>query len=56
MKLAKGLGVEFAFPSQTVMIEEFPEKKAANMKYETAPEKMDRVLQDVLKDFGAGLK
>ena len=36
VKLASTLGVEFAFPSTTVMIEQFPEKKSISMDYATS--------------------
>ena len=36
VKLASTLGVEFAFPSTTMMIEQFPEKKSISMDYTTS--------------------
>lgn len=43
VKLAKVLGIDFAFPSTTVMIEQFPEKKAFSMNYQ------DNVDQDSIE-------
>ena len=51
VKLAKALGVEFAFPSQTVMIEQFPDKNAVDMKYEVADEKINTSISAVLDAF-----
>ena len=34
VKLAKILGIEFAFPSTTLLIEQFPEKKSITMNYQ----------------------
>lgn len=51
VKLAKALGVDFAFPSTTVMIEQFPEKKSLALKYSTDPKRIDEALTQVLEDF-----
>ena len=51
VKLAKGLGVDFAFPSTTVMIEQFPEKKGFDMAYKTDPKDLDNIIKKVIKDF-----
>jgi MscS family membrane protein len=51
VKLAKALGVDFAFPSQTLMIEQFPEKKATDMQYEVAEEKINAAMASVLDAF-----
>jgi MscS family membrane protein len=56
VKLAKALGVDFAFPSQTVMIEQFPEKNSLDMKYEISKDKMDISISEVLEDFKNGFK
>jgi len=45
VKLAKGLGVDFAFPSTTVMIEQFPEKKGFDMAYKTNPEDFNKTIK-----------
>jgi MscS family membrane protein len=51
IKLAKELGVEFAFPSTTVTIEQFPEKKALSLKYNTDQEKIDATIAKIVADF-----
>ncbi|NIJ44164.1 MscS family membrane protein [Wenyingzhuangia heitensis] len=51
LKLASDLGVDFAFPSQTVMIEQFPEKKELNGSYETNAEKINQILKDIENGF-----
>ncbi|WP_343328953.1 mechanosensitive ion channel family protein [Polaribacter staleyi] len=51
VKLAKELGVDFAFPSTTVTIEQFPDKKGLNPKYNTDKERIDTVIATVLSDF-----
>lgn len=51
VKLAKGLGVDFAFPSTTVMIEQFPEKKGFDMAYKTKPEDLNKTIKKVIEDF-----
>lgn len=51
VRFANEIGVGFAFPSQTVMIEEFPEKKSLDLSYEISSDKADKVLKNVLKDF-----
>ncbi len=51
VKLAKELGVDFAFPSTTVTIEQFPEKKSFDLKYNTDKEKVDVSIAKVLEEF-----
>ena len=51
VKLAKELGVEFAFPSQTLMIEDFPEKQALDLKYDTDLVRTDKVIQEAVASF-----
>jgi MscS family membrane protein len=51
VRLAKALGVEFAFPSSTLIIEQFPEKKGVDLKYNTNKKVIDKAIQDSLKDF-----
>jgi len=51
VKLAKALGVEFAFPSSTVIIEQFPEKNGVQIKYETDEKVIQRSINSVMKDF-----
>ncbi|WP_405608948.1 mechanosensitive ion channel family protein [Polaribacter sp. Asnod1-A03] len=51
VKLAKELGVDFAFPSTTVTIEQFPEKKGLEPKYNTEQARIDAVITKVISDF-----
>ena len=51
VKLAKGLGVDFAFPSTTVTIEQFPEKKGISLKYDVNSERIDTVIKKVVTNF-----
>lgn len=51
IKLAKGLGVEFAFPSTTVTIEQFPEKKSVDLKYDINQDKIDATILKAIEDF-----
>ncbi|MEO9572204.1 MAG: mechanosensitive ion channel family protein [Polaribacter sp.] len=54
VKLAKELGVDFAFPSTTVTIEQFPEKQGISLKYNTNKERTDAVIANVISDFNKG--
>ena len=51
VKLAKELGVDFAFPSTTVTIEQFPEKEGISIKYDINKERTDAVITKVVNDF-----
>lgn len=51
VKLAKALGVEFAFPSSTVIIEQFPEKKGADLKYNTNQKVIETTIENYLIEF-----
>jgi MscS family membrane protein len=51
LKLAKELGVEFAFPSTTVTIEQFPEKKSVDLDYQTNQDKLNSAIHKVVDDF-----
>lgn len=51
LKLAAELGVDFAFPSQTLMIEEFPEKKNTSISYNTESTRIDDIVKNVSKNF-----
>lgn len=53
VKLAKELGVDFAFPSTTVTIEQFPDKKGLAPKYNTDKARIDAVLTKVVSDFNS---
>jgi len=51
VKLAKELGVDFAFPSSTVMIEQFPEKQSLDLKYNIDQKRIDEVIKNQLENF-----
>ena len=44
LKYAKELGVEFAFPSTTVMIEQFPEKKGTEINYDLNKKRIQQLI------------
>jgi len=56
VKLAKELGVDFAFPSTTVMIEQFPEKKSVELNYNNDEKRIDDVINKVVSDFKTVVK
>ena len=47
LKLAKELGVEFAFPSTTIMIEQFPEKKGMTIPYNFDKERTQKIIDKI---------
>ena len=47
LNLAKDLGVEFAFPSTTVMIEQFPEKKGEQIDYDTERNRIQQIIDKI---------
>lgn len=49
LKLANNLGVGFAFPSSTVMIEQFPERKGADINYNTDENRIQEILNAINK-------
>ena len=51
LNLASELGVDFAFPSQTLMIEQFPEKKVNNQAYVTDAETIKTTLKNIEDQF-----
>ena len=51
IKLASELGIDFAFPSTTVTIEQFPEKKSLALKYNINQEKIDAAILKVVSEF-----
>jgi len=51
VKLAAAIGVDFAFPSTTVMIEQFPDKNTLLPKYNTKKDTIDQAIQKVLEEF-----
>ncbi len=56
VNLAKALGVEFAFPSQTVMVEQFPDKTSLDMKYNTSEAVIAEKIEEVLVNFKSDTK
>ena len=51
LKLANAMGVEFAFPSQTLFMELFPEKQPAYPKYNTDKASVEKIMAEVLAEF-----
>jgi MscS family membrane protein len=51
LQLAKEIGVDFAFPSTSVTIEQFPEKKSLDLKYNTNQERIDASIAKIVFDF-----
>jgi MscS family membrane protein len=51
LKLAKRLGVSFAFPTQTLHIENFPEKESLSPHYETDPDKVQKAVSAYVEEF-----
>lgn len=51
LKLAAELGVEFAFPSTTVSIEQFPDKNNLSPKYNTDQENINASIHKVISNF-----
>jgi len=49
LKLAAELGVDFAFPSTTVMIEQFPEKKGLPMDYNIEENRIKEIIDSINK-------
>ena len=47
LNLAKELGVEFAFPSTTVMIEQFPEKNGDQIPYNSESERIQSIMDAI---------
>lgn len=53
MRLAEKLGISFAFPTQTLNVENFPEKKSDTPTYPMAKGDYEAKKQEFLKDFSA---
>jgi MscS family membrane protein len=51
IKLASELGVDFAFPSTTMMIEQFPDKKSLAPHYNTSDEIIQQAIDKTVKEF-----
>ncbi|VAW20063.1 Mechanosensitive (MS) ion channel [hydrothermal vent metagenome] len=47
LKFAKELGVDFAFPSTTVMIEQFPEKKGLAINYDVENKRIQQIIDNI---------
>ena len=51
LNFANDLGVQFAFPSSTVMVEQFPDKNSVDLKYNTNQETIDIAIQKAVNNF-----
>lgn len=51
VRLAESLGVQFAFPSTTMMIEEFPGKESLAPRYMKDKDEINKQLKKILDDF-----
>ncbi|MGB5322102.1 mechanosensitive ion channel family protein, partial [Lutimonas sp.] len=51
LKLAAALGVQFAFPSSTLMIEELPGQVSSAPKYVIDKKEIEKRTDDIMKDF-----
>ncbi len=51
VKLAKILGIEFAFPSTTLLMEQFPEKKSITMDYKRNQDTIQKDITAILTDL-----
>tara|TARA_R110000787_G_scaffold276239_8_gene385131 strand:- start:3627 stop:5249 length:1623 start_codon:yes stop_codon:yes gene_type:complete len=56
VRLAKELGVDFAFPSTTVMIEQFPEKKSLEPVYNNDGKRINEAIEKIVSDFKKGIE
>jgi MscS family membrane protein len=50
LRLAAELGVDFAFPSTTVMIEQFPEKKSLALDYNIEENRIKNIIESIKKE------
>ena len=51
LRLPDELGIRFAFPSQALYIEEFPEKKSLIPTYDQKRVELEGIVERVLTDF-----
>ena len=51
VKLASAIGVQFAFPSSTLMIEELPGQRSLAPAYETNKKEIEKRIEKILDDF-----
>ncbi|WP_111706662.1 mechanosensitive ion channel family protein [Lutibacter citreus] len=49
LKLAAEIGVDFAFPSTTLMIEQFPEKKGITLDYNIDSKRIQEIIDGIVK-------
>lgn len=49
LRFAKNLGVDFAFPSSTIMIEQFPEKSSFDLKYNIDEDRIKKLMASLKK-------
>lgn len=56
MNLAKGLGIQFAFPTQTIHIENLPGQVSLSPKYITDKESLTKTLNNFYSDFDKSIK
>lgn len=54
MKLAKELDIRFAFPTSTVHVEDFPEKKSLTPKHDESPDKLKSKVRSFLDRWQIG--
>jgi len=47
LRFAKKLGVDFAFPSSTIMIEQFPDKSSFDLKYNTDEDRIKALMESL---------
>ena len=50
------MGVRFAFPSQALYIEDFPEKKSLVPSYDVRQDQLEKIKKRVLEEFNQGIK
>lgn len=49
LKFAKNLGVDFAFPSSSIMIEQFPDKSSIDLKYNVDEDRIKKLMESLKK-------
>lgn len=53
IELAQKLGIRFAFPTQTLHVEAFPEKASSTPKYEIHPEQFNAQVAEYIRQYAA---
>ncbi len=56
LELAHTLGIRFAFPSQTIYIEQFPDKKSLTPSYEMGEGELEKRLEDFIEKYRADIR